>query len=34
MDPKILAIQKQFSASVPPRELRALSRICERVYAD
>jgi len=34
VDPKIDRIQKQLTARVPARDLRELSRICERVYDD
>lgn len=32
MDPKIAEIQKRFATSVPVKDLRELSRICEQVY--
>jgi DNA-binding MarR family transcriptional regulator len=34
VDPRIDQIQKQLTAKVPARDLRELSRICERLYAD
>lgn len=33
MDAPIRAIQKTFSAEVPVKDLRELSRLCERIYA-
>lgn len=34
MDPRIQDIQKSFQTLLPARDVKALSRICERIYGD